>query len=251
MNITVKGLVIQEYDLKEKDKIVRIFTDTKGIISAIVRRGKNLKSRNCSIIQLFAYYKFNLYVGKNSYIVEEAEILELFWTIRQNLDNLALSQYFCQLCTAFHPSEERSSELLRLLLNTLYLLSKNKKSPSVLKAVFELRGSSLCGYMPDLTGCTRCKKYENEKMIFFIEHGIMVCPECLKSYEKQNGQVVSISILKALRHTIYSEIDKLFSFDMSENTEKIFCDICEKYILSHIGSGFKALDFYKSIQKFI
>ena len=46
MNITVKGLVIQEYDLKEKDKIVRIFTDTKGIISAIVRRGKNLKSKN-------------------------------------------------------------------------------------------------------------------------------------------------------------------------------------------------------------
>lgn len=60
MNITVKGLVIQEYDLKEKDKIVRIFTDTKGIISAIVRRGKNLKSRNSSIVQLFAYYKFNL-----------------------------------------------------------------------------------------------------------------------------------------------------------------------------------------------
>ena len=72
-----------------------------------------------------------------------------------------------------------------------------------------------------------------------------------KLYEKQNGQVVSISILKALRHTIYSEIDKLFSFDMSENTEKVFCDICEKYILSHIGSGFKALDFYKSIQKFV
>lgn len=252
MKNQLKGIIIREADYGENDKIINILTDREGIVSAIVKRAKNVKCNKGSIVQCFSYCHFSLYVGKNGYVVDDFEILELFWNIRNDLYNLSLAQYFSQLCFAFSPDANSSGELLRLFLNVLFYIAKGKKSLAVLKAIFEMRGSAICGYMPNLVGCTCCKSYSFENMYFSISDGILVCDKCLQELKREKyrnfvGHKLSPAVFKALRYIVYSEFDKLFKFNISEPFEKELEYISEKYIYYHIGSGFKALDFYKSL----
>ena len=128
LKANVNGIIIQDKELGEKDKVIKIFTAERGIISAIVKRGQSIKSKNSSLSQKLAYCRFSLFERKNGFIVDEIEVIELFWGIREDLKSLALAQYFCELCMAWIPDENNSPALLKLLLNTLYYLSNKKKT---------------------------------------------------------------------------------------------------------------------------
>ncbi len=252
MKNQLKGIIIREADYGENDKIINILTDKEGIISAVVRKAKNIKHSKGSIVQSFSYCNFSLYVGKNGYIVDDFEILELFWNIRNDLYNLSLAQYFSQLCFAFSPDSNNSGELLRLFLNILFYIAKGEKSLAVLKVIFEMRGCAICGYMPNLIGCVCCKSYSCEDIYFSVGDGVLMCGECLQKLKQEQhrnfvGYKLSTAVFKALRYIVYSEFDKLFGFNISASFEKELEYISEKYIYYHIGSGFKALDFYKSL----
>lgn len=249
MKIYVNGVIIRETDLGEHSKVIKILTAEKGIISAVVKNRSNLKNKNTAIVQLFAYYGFSLYVGKKGYIVDESEILELFWGIREDLNRLALAQYFCELCLALAPEENHADDFLRLFLNSLFYLSNKKKTESFLKAVYEVRACSICGYMPNLVGCHICKVYKEPDMRFMIEKGNLVCEKCVSPEELRKGFLLTSGLLDSLRHIVYSPIDKLFSFSISKETESVLSDVCEKYVYAHVGEHFKALKFYKSISK--
>lgn len=249
MKIYVNGVIIRETVLGENSKVIKILTAEKGVVSAIVKNSSNLKNKNTAIVQLFAYYSFSLYVGKNGYIVDESEILELFWGIRENLNRLALAQYFCELCLILLPEENNSNDILRLFLNSLFYLSNKKKNELFLKAVFEMRACSVCGYMPNLVGCHRCKTYYSHNMKFIIESGVIFCGKCISAEESGKARSLTPGLLDALRHIVYSPIDKLFSFSVSRETELALSDICEKYVYAHLGENFKSLKFYKSISK--
>ena len=41
----VKGLVIRTVDIKETDRLITIFTEEKGAITALARGARSLKSR--------------------------------------------------------------------------------------------------------------------------------------------------------------------------------------------------------------
>ncbi len=242
-----KGIIIRDKELGEKDKVIRIFTAERGIISAIVRRGQSIKSNKGSISQPLAYCTFSLYERKGGFVVDEIEIEELFWGIRENLESLALAQYFCELCIAWMPDENNSKSLLKLLLNTLYYLSEKKKSNKFLKAVFELRGCALCGYMPDLVCCSQCGNFNYAGMLFLIRSGKLICEECVSWQEKSISTILSAGVLSALRHIVYAEFVNLFKFTISPESEEYLGKVCEKYIFEHIGTHFKSLEFYKNL----
>lgn len=244
------GMILRDKELGEKDKVIKIFTAERGIISAIVRCGQSVKSRNGAIAQPLTYCNFSLFEKKNGFIVDKIEIQELFWGIRKNLESLSLAQYFCELCMAWVPDENNSGRLLRLLLNTLYYLSIGKKSNEFLKSIFEFRGCALCGYMPDLVCCSRCKKFDSSGMAFWIKDATLWCKDCTAGEEKFIYERLSSGVLSAMRHIIYANLEQLFKFSISRESEKQLSIISEKYILEHMGVRFKSLEFYKKLTIF-
>ena len=250
MKMEVNGIIVQETDLSNSDKLVKILTSEEGLISAIAKNSKTIKNRLGGMVQLFSYGTFTLYSGKYGYIVNDLEIKELFLGLRDNLEILSLAQYFCQLCIALRPESNVSEEVLRVILNCLHYLCKKTISVSVIKSIFELRMCALCGYMPQLVSCSECHTYESESMFFIIESGKLFCKTCLKNNNAADIVAISNSLLCALRHIVYSSIDKLFKFSISEETAEYLNCITEKYVKTHVYGNFKSLDFYKSLISF-
>lgn len=247
MNIEVKGIIIKEANYKDNDKILTIFTAERGIISAVARGCKKIKNRVGAMLQVFSYCSFALSTTSSGYFVQDAVVNEVFFGLRENLEKLALAQYFCELTFALAPEYPNSQDFLKLLLNSLFYLSNGEKNDKILKSIFELRGCSMCGYEPNLVGCAECKKYIAPTMNFFIDKGALLCEECKKYEESANTYKIPEPVVLSLKYILYSPIEKIFSFKISDLCRKTLSEITEKYIMFHLNYKFKSLDFYNNL----
>lgn len=67
------------------------------MVRASARGARNLKSRNASATQLLSYSRLSLYKGREKYIIDDAQPIQVFFDLRSDLEKLALAQYFCEL----------------------------------------------------------------------------------------------------------------------------------------------------------
>lgn len=245
MHIKTTGIVIREQTISENDKLVTLLTRDNGVIRAFARGAKSPKSRKNAGTQQFCYCDFDIYSGNNIFSVEEARPKETFFALRNDIQILALAQYFCELIYELSPREEQSEDYLRLILNANYLLMNEKKERSLLKPVFELRILSMAGYMPSLIACNSCGAFETDTMFFDMAKGDIYCENC-----NNNKYFIplSISVVTAMRHVAFAENEKLFSFNLKGQALKDFEEIVERYLLHVTMRKYKTLDFYKMVE---
>ena len=247
MLLTTKGIVIKEQTIGEHDKLVTILTEDNGVIRAFVTKAKNIKNKFLSVTELFAFSRLQIYSGREKYIINNGEVIDLFFDIRNDLEKLALAQFFCEVVFVINPDNIQSSSILRLLLNCLSFLSKGSKGPELIKAIFELRILTISGFMPDLIMCKKCNSYNSEIMHFSIDSSNILCNNCFTSEPDCSYAPLSAGVFSAMRHIIYSDFNKLFSFDLSDTAIKNLSKISEDYFKSKIDYKFKTLDFYHSL----
>ena len=70
----------------------------------------------------------------------------------------------------------------------------------------------------------------------------------MKNPENESGIKATLPLLKAIRHIILSDLNRLFSFKISERIQETLSYLSEQYIISHFERSFSTLEFYKSIK---
>lgn len=246
MKFRTEGLIIKEQNIGEQDKLVYALTKSNGVIKAFVRGAKNIKNQKCASTSLLSYSRLTIYKGRDSYIIGEARTIRIFSKLRGDVRKMCLAQYFCELALTICPREQKSDAFLSLILNSLYLLSENKRSADLVKPCFEMRLASMAGYMPDLRICRECGEYSADLMYFLPRSGMLECGNC----HIKNGELaiaMNPSVLTALRHTIYADDNKLFSFALSQEGLDILNQASESYLKYRFEKDFKTLTFYKTI----
>ncbi|HHV51168.1 MAG TPA: DNA repair protein RecO [Clostridiales bacterium] len=243
------ALIIRENNnIGEADRFVTALTRDLGIIRASAKGARNIKNSNSAATQLLSYSRLSLHKGRDKYIVQDAKPITVFFDLRDDIEKLALAQYFCELAGVLAPQEEPAEDFLRLMLNSLHFLAENRRNPKQIKAVLELRMICMAGFMPDLVACSSCGVFESEKMFFLPREGCIVCEKC--SAGQQWGKMpMTPDLLAAMRHIVYSEFDKCFSFKMSDAGFASLSKCSESFILAQLDRGFKTLDFYNTISK--
>ncbi len=245
MQIKTQGLIIREQTVGEHDRLVTILTKDEGVIRAFARRAKSLKDSKNSSTSLLCYSKLSIFKGRERYIIDSSSPIEIFFGLRQDIVALSLAQYFCELVALVVPEETHSEEFLRLVLNSLSFLSKQKHDLYIIKAITELRILSLSGYMPDLIMCKNCGKYEANYWTFQIENGIIICENC--SGDTGGGKIIPQGVLTAMRHIIYSDMEKLYKFTLPSDSAKLLSNVTESYMVSVLSQRPRTLQFFNSL----
>ena len=247
MKFHTDGLIIKEQNIGESDRLVYALTKSNGVIKAFVKGAKNIKNQKCAATSLLAYSRLTIYKSRDTYIIGEARTLRIFSKLRYDVQKMCLAQYFCELAITICPREQKAEKYLSLLLNSLYLLSEDKRSADLIKPCFEMRLASMAGYMPDLRMCRACGEYSADTMYFLPRTGML---ECLSCREKISERAVALnpSTLTALRHTVYADDDKLFSFALSQEGLDVLNEASERYLKYRFEKDFKTLTFYKTIR---
>lgn len=242
---TTEALVIKEMNVGESDRLVTLFTRDYGIIRAFAAGAKSIKSKKGAATSLLTYSSFTILKKKDTYKIYEASPIRLFFGAGSEIEVLSLAQYFCELCYVLVASGVPDGEFLRLILNSLHFLTKEKRFPPLIKAITELRAAALSGFMPDLIACSGCGKFEDDIMYFDISGGRLLCRGCKR--ETSDLATLDRTMLSAMRHIVYSEFGRLYSFTVPENCAKRLSEITGKYITVQTDHRFTALDFYNSV----
>ncbi len=243
MKLNTDGLILKSSQTGEQDRLVTILTRDLGVVRAFAHGAAKAKGRSASATETLCYSTFTLSENKGTYSVSEATPVELFFELRSDIERVSLAQYFCEVAMSLAVEGEESSSLLRLILNSLYLLAKGLRAPRFIKSVFELRIMTLSGFMPDTDGCCECGETQISRPIFDINGGVIRCDGC------GGGFAITRGVLEATRHICTAEESRIFSFEIGEESLQILSDVAERYLLSQCDRGFTALDFYKNLPR--
>jgi DNA repair protein RecO (recombination protein O) len=255
MQVKTDGLVIRRLNVGESDMIVTLLTRDRGVVRASAKGARNFKNRLSPACALLSHSAFTLYQGREKYIINEAEPLNVFMGVRNDIDRLALAQYLCELEECAAPKEAQAEDYLRLALNALHLADGALRPPDLIKAACEMRLMTMAGYMPDLVACRGCGAYESEEMYFLPADAQLVCGECARG-DAANGAApgmggirLSRGALAALRHTVYADFGRLFSFSLPDAALRELAAASERYVLCCLDRSFTTLEFYDSLRE--
>ncbi|HIT53538.1 MAG TPA: DNA repair protein RecO [Candidatus Fimivicinus intestinavium] len=241
MRLNTDGLVIREQNIGEADRRVTLLTRDYGLVHAFARGARRIKSNTLTATQLLSYSRFSIFQGRDCYIIDEAEPIEVFFTLRGDMEALSLALYFAQLMAELAPELDEAAAYLRLILNTLHLLAGGKRPPLQLKSIFELRLLSIAGYMPNLVACEACGAFESDPMFFDAAHGNLYCQNCRP---REPHDTLPLGAVTAMRHIVFSDFDKLFNFTLSSEGLQALANTTEHYLLMQIQRRFPTLEFY-------
>ena len=244
MYLTIQAIVLRVTDYNDRDALLTVLTRNHGKLT-VKARGLRLKdSPLIAPCQLLAYGEFTLFEYKGQYTINEAHSIELFQSLRRDLTKLSLGTYFAQVAEVLSQEDLPNPELQSLLLNCLFALSRLNEPEAKVKAVFELRGASLAGYMPDLFGCHICGSQTPDK--FDLSEGLLECTRC-RALGGGIRMPVTPAILEAMRYICLCEPKKLLAFQIGPDNLMKLGNLTEAYLTTQLERGFSTLDFYKSL----
>lgn len=243
--VNYKGIVIKEINTGEADKIVTVLTAEEGKISVAAKNARRPKNSLSSGTQLMCFSDYMLFKGKELYNMSCCEVIEPNYEIRNDIYKLTYSSHILDLIYDNVQEGEPSESILRLLLNTLYVIAKTERPLELVTRVFELRLMALLGYEPQVSGCINCNKTDDENMYFDLDNSGIVCGECVNP----KGRVIPLlpGTVKALKYIMRINPQKLFSFSLSEQSIKELGIISRKYIKEHLGKEYNKLDYLKQL----
>lgn len=245
MYVTTQGLVIRVSDYNDADALLTLLTREYGRLTVKVRGLRRKNSPLTAPCQLLAYGEYTLFAYKGMYTVNEAHSIELFHGLRNDLLKLSLSTYFAQVAEVVSQEDMPESQLLSLVLNSLFALAKLQESPSKVKAVFELRCACIAGYTPELQCCAVCASEFPDR--FDVSAGVLECSACRSPESDGLRMPVTPGALDAMRYIVSCDPKRLFHFDASLETLEHLAQITETYLTTQLERGFSTLDFYKSL----
>ena len=246
MYVKTQGLVLRVTPYNDTDALLTVLTREQGKLTIKARGLRRKNSPLTAPCQLLSYAEFTLFEYRGMYIINDAHSIELFHSLRKDLGKLSLATYFGQAADVIAQEDLPNPDLLSLVLNCLYALSKLGISEKQVKAVFELRLACLAGYEPDLSACCGCGNLYPDR--FDLSHGQLECHNCRNADSNGIRMPISHGILDAMRYICRCAPKRLFLFSVSEESLEALASVTESYLSIQLERGFPALDFYKSLE---
>lgn len=252
---TVTGMVLSAMPVGDYDKRLVILTKELGKISAFAKGARKPTSAFLACSEPFSFGEFTVYVGRSSFNIMSVEITNYFPELRKDFHSLCYGLYFCEFTDYITKESIDEKEKLKLLYQTLRTLIKGKMQLPLIKVVFELKMMALNGEAPQVFECVKCNSKSpgqdiNEGLTnigyrFSAQSGGILCEAC-KGYD-YNAVKLKTSTLYAMQYIVSKEIEKLYSFTV---TDEIFGELStciRHYLACYIDHPFKALELLKTL----
>ena len=174
------AIVLRRVNYRDNDRMVTLFSPSRGRIDAIIRNCRKPKSHNLNAGELFALGDYMLYESGGHITVTSVHLIVTFYTLRQDYDRLTCGTYVLSLVEAVIEPEQEQQELFMLLLHTLSRLAFSDQPWKPLLAGFLLHFASCEGFKPRLNHCVVCGERLSEAGPFFFDRqeGGLCCGEC-------------------------------------------------------------------------
>lgn len=245
----VDGIVIRVRNFQEADKIVVLLTREEGKVEAVARGARRPRSRLSAATQLFSRLRAQLFSGKSLDTLSQAEIVESFRHLREDLVRMAYATYACELMDALLPERQRHEAPYLLLLTSLHLFNEPDLPPEPLLRAYELKLLSMLGFRPSLTACVGCGTeavQQNGSVRFSPVLGGVLCPAC--SAEGEGAMRLSLGALESMKRLLDGDIRRAHVVRLGGEVAAEVDQALSAYILVRTERRLKSKEFLDTLR---
>lgn len=169
------GVVLRTIKLGEADRIVTLVTEGRGKVRAVAKGVRKTKSRFGARLEPLTHVTLQLYEGRSLDTITQAETIEPFRAVREDLDRLARASSLLEVVDAVVQEGEADRRLYLMLLGALRTLEAGP-TPLVVPAFF-WKVLAHTGFRPLLEECASCGAAES-LVAFDLAVGGVLCRSC-------------------------------------------------------------------------
>lgn len=175
-----EGIILRTRPLGEADVLATILTRQEGKIDAVARGARRGRSRLLAATQPFTESRLLIWRGRSLDSLSQAEVVQSFRGLQQDLARLACATYCAELITHFLADREPNPAVYELCREALTYLSAADGRARLLKGVhvFELALMRILGYEPEVSRCAACGGELGATVRFSLGLGGALCPLC-------------------------------------------------------------------------
>jgi DNA repair protein RecO (recombination protein O) len=258
--------VLRRKDIGEADRILTLFTPGMGKVRVIAKGIRKPRSRKAGHLELFTRANLLLATGRDLDIVTQAETLEAYRPLREDLLSGAYGAYMVELLDRFTPDAEEHAALYDLLRRGLSWVCEARSQPAegggpgagqaqalaLAARYYELHLLSMAGYQPQLRVCVACgRDLQPVDQFFSAAEGGVVCTACGQSRgELHAGRLpLSLGALKLLRYMQSNPWSRVAALNIGSRTHAEVEYLAVRYITLLLERQLKSVEFLRLIRR--
>lgn len=176
--VNTDAIVLRTYNLAEADRIAVCLTRSAGLVRAVAKGARRMKSRFGAALEPFTLIRLAFYERENRDLVSisSAEILKSHFDLAAQPDASEVLAYMGELVSEFAPPHEANEKLFRMLSACVEALETAPESSRLILRYFEVWLLRLAGLWPDLRSCSDCGAQLSESDTACLD--VEVNPHC-------------------------------------------------------------------------
>ena len=248
-----EAIVLRRKDIGEADRILTLFTPHQGKVRVVAKGIRKPRSRKAGHLELFTCTNLLIAIGRDLDIVTQAEVVDAYRPLREDLLRSAYGGYMVELLDRFTPDAEEHESLYDLLRQGLTWASE-ARDLALAARYYELHLLSMAGYQPQLQSCASCgRPLEPEDQFFSAAEGGVICPRCGQSHSPEAGSAgrlpLSLGALKLLRYMQSKPYARVEELNVGSRAHAEVEYIMVRYITLLLERQLKSVEFLRLIRR--
>lgn len=242
----VNAIVLKRTDVGEADRLLTLLTAERGKLRAVAKGARKPMARKTGHVELFNFVALSVHVAREIDIITQAQTIEPFLAVRDDLDRLGYAYYFAELIDRFVEEEMEQRDVFDLMYNALHWLGETAQLPRTAR-YFEIQLLDTLGYRPQLHICIQSKEeLLPEENFFSPEGGGMLKPEYRSLYRDAiSVPVNALKVLRFLQGHSHAQVEQL---NLSTQVESEVEAILHYYITHLLERNLKSIDFLNTLK---
>jgi DNA repair protein RecO (recombination protein O) len=236
--VETEAIVLRVYPLAEADKIVVCLTRSSGVVRAVAKGARRLKSRYGAGLEPFTLLNLSYYEkeGRELVTLGQTEIERSYFHLSQRAETVAALYYLSELVLEFAPPHEPNEKLFRMVRATLDAVPQGAADLTPLLRYFEVWTLKLAGFLPDLRRCAECgAKIPEEESVYLNAEFKLRCGLCSQGLGMMlrgatRAQLLSIQRLspEAYRQAAEGLAVSANTGELAQLTQKLMSHVLER-----------------------
>ena len=176
-----EAIVLRSMRLREADRIVHMYTGTRGKVGAVVKGVRRTKSRFGGRLEPFSRVQLVMYEGRGDLdTVTQAECIEWYPRLREHGGAIYWAGAACESVLRLFGDGEGNEAAYNLLCHELQLLDARPEAAGGANLLaFRMKLLLAAGFVPELAGCARCGgPAGGGRVRFSAAAGGVICHDC-------------------------------------------------------------------------
>ncbi len=187
-NLSAEALLLDVFDLAERDRIVGFLTSRWGKKRGVARGARAKYSRFAGQLQPLAKVAVRWFEkdGRDLVRISEVELVRPASPLQADLEGILLGSYLAEHMMEFAQENEDSETSFRLLDSTLEALLAGCDRDLAAR-YFEVWVLRLNGIFPPPRECPLCDRPIADRAVFLESEAAVVCPRCASGRQRRIG----------------------------------------------------------------